>query len=417
MKLLFSHPAGNQNARAMLDGLQREKLLARFATTLAVSADNPLLKILPEGARRDLMRRRFDVPASMIVQHPWREIARAVSNRRGWEFPLRHEVGFASVDRVLQEFDLFVSRQLASINASERIDAVYCYEDSALDTFRVAEGIGSLRVYDLPISYYATGRKLMKEELERLPAWSIALGGGMSDSPAKLDRKEQELARAELVVVPSRFVADSLPEWAADKPRVLSPFGSPPSAGTPPAPSDRSRPLRVLFVGSMGQRKGLADLFAAMQLLKGQNIELVVMGSRLAPASFYTGQYPDFIHEGGRPHAEVLKLMRTCDVFCLPSLYEGRALVMQEAMSQGLPLVITPNTGGEDLVIEGKTGFLVPIRSPGLIAEKLAWFEQNREELHQMKLAAQAHAATYTWARYADDVIGAIREAVEVQPA
>ena len=41
----------------------------------------------------------------------------------------------------------------------------------------------------------------------------------------------------------------------------------------------------------------------------------------------------------------------------LSSIVEGRALVMQEAMSQGMALLVTANTGGEDLVIEGKRGF------------------------------------------------------------
>jgi glycosyltransferase involved in cell wall biosynthesis len=175
-----------------------------------------------------------------------------------------------------------------------------------------------------------------------------------------------------------------------------------------PGPIDPARPLRVLFVGSMGQRKGLADLFSAMELLKGENIELVVMGSPLADMSFYRGQYADFTHEKGRPHAEVLELMRSCDVFCLPSLFEGRALVMQEAMSQGLPLVITPNTGGEDLIVEGETGFLVPIRAPEQIADKLAWFNHHRQELLAMKHMAIRHAASYTWQGYAEVVIQAI---------
>ena len=158
------------------------------------------------------------------------------------------------------------------------------------------------------------------------------------------------------------------------------------------------------------RRKGLADLFQAMHLLEGENIELVVMGSLLNEPGFYRSQYADFTHEKGRPHAEVLALMRSCDVFCLPSLYEGRALVMQEAMSQGLPIVITPNTGGDDLVIEGKTGFLVPIRSPEKIAEKLAWFNQNRHELPAMSEAAVRHAASYTWQKYSEVVIDAIRK-------
>ena len=112
---------------------------------------------------------------------------------------------------------------------------------------------------------------------------------------------------------------------------------------------------------------------------------------------FYRGELKDFTFEAGRPNAGVLELMRSCDVFCLPSLAEGRALVMQEAMSQGLPLLITPNTGGEDLIEEGVTGFLVPIRRPDQIAEKISWFADNRAALPQMSRAAQNKASQLTW--------------------
>ena len=131
------------------------------------------------------------------------------------------------------------------------------------------------------------------------------------DTAGRTEQAAMAAARiADLVVVPSRFVADSLPAWAGDKARVLSPFGSPRSSSEAPAEADPSRPLRVLFVGSMGQRKGLGDLFAAMNLLKGHNIQLIVMGAMMADAAFYESQCPGYRHEKGRPHAEVLELMR-----------------------------------------------------------------------------------------------------------
>jgi hypothetical protein len=411
MKLLFSHPAGNQNVRAMLNGLERADLLARFATTFAAQESSLILKLAPENLSRDLLRRRFDIPGRKILQHPWRELARMACVRFEWKRWLRHEEGFASIDGVLQDFDRFVAGVLPRVHRQQSLGAVYSYEDFACATFEAAKGLGIRCVYDLPISYWEVGRRLMREEAQRLPEWAETLGGGTADSEAKVQRKVQELEMADLVVVPSRFVADSLPAWAADKARVLSPFGSPSSTNIGPREAeDRSRPLRVLFVGSMGQRKGLADLLKAMCLLDGENIELIVLGTLLNAPEFYQRQYEGFTYEKGRPHAEVLALMRSCDVFCLPSLFEGRALVMQEAMSQGLPLVVTPNTGGEDLVIEGKTGFLVPIRSPEKIAEKLAWFNQNRQELPAMKEQAIAHAATYTWRNYSATVIDAIRK-------
>ena len=182
-----------------------------------------------------------------------------------------------------------------------------------------------------------------------------------------------------------------------EKIKIVSPFGSPKNdSGTLLSSKNKDKPLRVLFVGSMGQRKGLGDLFEAVNQLKDIPVELVVLGSLLAPMQFYNSQLAHFTYEPGRSHEEVLKLMRTCDVFCLPSIVEGRALVMQEAMSQGLPIIITPNTGGEDLVIEGETGFLVPIRSPNAIAEKIKWFVENRDQITVMGEKSVKHAQNYT---------------------
>ncbi len=412
MKVLLSHPAGNQNVRAMLDALTRADLLARFATTVAADHQSAMVRLMPAGMRREWLRRRFDVPRDQLLQHRWRELTRVACGMLGFRSALRHEAGFASGDAVFQDFDRFVAGSLRSVHAREPLGAVYAYEDSALHTFRRAKTLGIRRVYDLPIAYWELGRKLMREESERLPQWAATLGGGLLDSSEKRDRKTQELAEADLVVVASQFVRDSLPASAAHKACVMSPFGTPPrwNGGWSDAALDRSRPLRVLFAGQMGQRKGLGDLMQAMNLLKGENIELIALGSPMADPAFYQSQYAGLKHERSRPHGEVLELMRSCDVFCLPSIVEGRALVMQEAMSQGLPVVITPNTGGADLVIEGRTGFLVPIRSPEKIAEKLAWLNQHRPELVAMKEQAAHHAAGYSWKAYGDTVVGAIRD-------
>src|SRR6185436_18349640 len=133
---------------------------------------------------------------------------------------------------------------------------------------------------------------------------------------------------------------------------------------------------------------------------KRPDVELVVMGAPIASLEFYRQQFADFRYEAPRSHDAVLELMGSCDVFVLPSIVEGRALVQQEAMACGLPLIVTPNAGGEDLIEEGRTGFLVPIRSPGLLAEKINWFADHPEALPEMGAAARAKAAEYTWSAY-----------------
>lgn len=414
MKIALAHPTGNSNVRAVLTGLNEAGFLAEFSTTFAVNPHAQWLNLFPAHIRRQYLRRAFPVPAHALRTHPYLELARMVCIWLGLEQPVTHETGWASVDAVYQYLDNAVGCGLTKGFRRHGLDAVYTYEDGALATFIEAKKLGIKCIYELPIAYWEFGKALLLEEADRLPAWARTLQGGISDSASKVRRKTRELELADIVVVPSQFVKDSLPAWSLDKSIIMAPFGSPPSATVPHTLQYKrdtaNRPLRILFAGSMGQRKGLADLFAAIRLLDRPDIELVVMGTLLAPLSFYRSQLPSFKYEPPRPHQQVLELMQSCDIFCLPSIVEGRALVMQEAMSQGLPLIITPNTGGADLIEEGRTGFLAPIRSPEALAEKILWFIHNRSALPQMRQNAQAHAATFTWQRYSELIISNLRK-------
>ena len=412
MKMLITHPTGNQNVRAVIAAMAAAGCLHEFNTTLSFNPRAAWLKILPKGIRAECLRRSFPARQHQVYTHPWREMARMVFPKVGLQHLLRHETGWASIDRVYREFDKAVAARLRRSAHKYGISLVYAYEDGALATFKQAKKLGLTCVYDLPIAYWKTARRLLMEEALRLPGWAQTLKGGIQDSPDKLDRKTQELQLADIVVGPSSFVESSLPTWAKEKKIIMAPFGSPLPITNSSATTrkDLKKPLRVLFAGSMSQRKGLGDLFAAMRLLNSRHIELVVMGSLEAPMEFYKKEYPHFLYEAGRPNPQVLALMRSCDVFCLPSIVEGRALVMQEAMSQGLPLIITPNTGGEDLIKpDGSTGFLVPIRSPETIAEKLNWLLHNRAAIIEMGVHAQQHATAYTWKKYGDSIISTLR--------
>lgn len=410
MNVIISHPTGNQNVRAIISALFKAGMLYKFNTTLSVNSQSKSIKLLPSAIRNEMLRRTFSLPSHKINTYPWLEISRFVLPKIGLKCGVKHETGWASIDAVYKNLDRLTAKSLDQLVNEHKINAVYAYEDGALETFKKAKQLGLTCVYDLPIAFWEMSRRLLTEEAVRLPEWAQTLGGGILDSTAKLDRKSEELELADVVVGPGQFVIDSLPVFTNYKKIIISPFGSPSTVffANPGIELNKTnltnRPLRVLFVGSMGQRKGLGDLFAAMRLLNNPAIELIVMGALLAPMDFYKREFEHFIYEPGRSNSKVLALMRSCDVFCLPSIVEGRALVMQEAMSQGLPLIITANTGGEDLILEGKTGFLVPIRSPQEIANKINWFFENRSEIPIMGKLSQAHAAKYTWDKYGEKI-------------
>jgi glycosyltransferase involved in cell wall biosynthesis len=405
--ILLVHPFGNANVRAVLAALDRKDRLAKFLTTLGWSNSSPVLQALPENFRAEMMRRGYDLPHYKIRTHPAREIVRQLALKLGLGWLTKHETGWASIDRVWNGLDEVASRYLDENRERLKIDGVYAYEDCAAHLFERARDLGLRRIYDLPIAYWETAQRLLRREAERYPEWEPTLGG-TRDSAEKLARKTRELELAEIVICPSAFVLDSLPEEARlSKKCVVAPFGSP-SHRTYESYRTYGSRLRFLFAGALSQRKGLADLFAAMKLVNSQDAELVLMGSAILPMPFYQNQFRGFTYEPPRPHEAVLRLMSSCDVLVLPSIVEGRALVQQEAMACGLPLIVTRNAGGEDLVLEGETGFLVPAGDPETLAEKIEWFLQNRDKLAGMREAVRAKAAKLTWAAYGDQILHAI---------
>lgn len=406
--VLLVHPFGNANVRAVLQALEDVDLLARFVTTLGWSKFS-----YPELSDhiRGKLRRNYPLPAERIDIHPLREVVRLAASALGLQHLTRHEQGWASIDQVWASIDRKASRCLRKGAYGSHLRAVYAYEDCAVETFTAARDLGLRRVYDLPIAYWETAQRLLRQEAERYPDWEPTLGA-TRDSAGKFSRKTRELELAELVICPSEFVRESLPQSASNRRCIVVPFGSPKVEGAVVNGAKTSqRPLRVLFAGTLTQRKGLADLFVATKLLNSKAIELVVMGSLMRPLNWYR-QFADFTYERPRPHNEVLELMQTCDVLVLPSLVEGRALVQQEAMACGLPVIVTRNAGADDLVVDGENGFLVPIRSPEAIAERIAWFAENRSRISGMGIAAQTRARELTWDAYGEKIVAAVRELI-----
>ena len=316
------------------------------------------------------------------------------------------------MDAVFRGLDRAVARRVPELlRGPEGISGVYAYEDGAAATFRAARRQGLRCVYDLPIGYWTASEEIFAEEAEREPAWAPTLTG-LLDSAAKRERKTRELETADAIVVASSFTRRTLATLPSLRaPIHVIPYGAP----TPPEAADAraergggSRPLRVLFAGSLGQRKGLSYLLDAVDRLKG-HVELTLLGAKTvhgcAPldAAVRTHRWIPSL-----PHAAVLAEMSRQDVLVLPSLFEGFGLVILEGMSRGLPAIATTHTGGPDVIDDGADGFIVPIRSADAIAEKLELLQREPARLAAMQDAARRKAAALTWEIYRRRVAAAV---------
>ncbi|MEJ7703276.1 MAG: glycosyltransferase family 4 protein [Geodermatophilaceae bacterium] len=349
--IVLSHPFGNANVRAVLSALEDSELLAKYVTALGWSDRARWLQLLPAGIRAKWRaaptpflllncnyNQRAKSPDCWLAVH----LSRSSWSSTSADGRASTRCGRAWIER---------RRRICVPTPRRKTFAAFMHTKIARSSRSVWRESSAFAASTICRSH--TSRRLRSFCAKKPSAIRIGsqLLGGTRDSAEKLARKAEELELAEMVVCPSGFVLDSLPDKARTaRECIVVPFGSPTVALADQARGEG--PLRVLFAGAMTQRKGLADLFAAMELISRGDVELVVMGSLLRPLEWYRERCPCFTYAPPRPHAEVLRLMLSCDVFVLPSIVEGRALVQQEAMACGLPLIATKNAGGDDLIIE-----------------------------------------------------------------
>ena len=401
--IIQSHPTGNSYVRQTALGLEEAELLTEFWTCVNWNADSTLARVLPEKLARQLARRAFPLEIrDKIRAFPLREMARLLAPTLKLSGLSQHETGALSVDAVFRGLDARVERRLRGAR-EQGVRAIYAQEDGALRSFGRARCEELACFYDLPIGYWRAGRAIYADEREAAPQWATTLTG-TRDSARKLERKDREIALSDLIFVASSFTRSTL-EMAPDSAAVLArthvfPYGAPSAIETLPAPREIGGPLRVIFVGSLSQRKGLSYLFEAVEKMN-QSVELTLIGRKTdAQCAALDAALARHRWIESVPHAEVLREMRAHDVLVFPSLFEGFGMVITEAMSQGVPVITTPHTAGPDIIEDGRDGFLVPIRSSDAIAQKLTFLRENPDELNAMKEAAWNKAKTLSWETY-----------------
>jgi glycosyltransferase involved in cell wall biosynthesis len=140
--------------------------------------------------------------------------------------------------------------------------------------------------------------------------------------------------------------------------------------------SGRVEAVRFLFVGRVIRTKGVRDLVRAMSMLPPGLGVLDVLGDgydRTACEDLAAELgVESFVRFHGRvSHDEVYRFMSLADVFVFPSYREAGGIVVTEAMSYGLPVIVCDN-GGPASTVDGASGIKVPARSPVQLASDVA---------------------------------------------
>ena len=411
MKGSIANPGIGPHVQETIKAYQERDVLDTFYTTLyhqpETFFDNFLNKYAP-ALKKQLERRQLKGFESLTIKSISRyEILRLISAKLLppvitdflWEWG---ELAF----------DRWVAKQL-----NNQIQWVHGYEHCSLATLQQAKKLGIKSFYEQPSQHYLSFEKIAKEQLKKYPELKSTETLLLVDqkSERRNQRRAQELDVCDYIICNSTFTKKTLTDVQINPNKIITvPLGFPSTLKTTDKRSNTGKTI-FIYAGNQSLKKGTHTLFKAWQKfsVNKKNIELWVVGNSQLPLRARHGLEDNVKFIPNIPHAELMQLFRQADVLILPTLGDGFGMVITEAMAQGLPVITTCNSGGPDIITNGKDGFLLEAGNIEALAAKMNWCIENKMQLKTMALSALEKAASYPWASFRKNLIKEITSRVD----
>lgn len=155
--------------------------------------------------------------------------------------------------------------------------------------------------------------------------------------------------------------------------------------------------FNVGYLGQYGPDKGVIYLLRAWSMLNYYDSNLLLGGSQsvhylpeVRNECCGNVQIKGFVDD-------INELYDSCSVIVQPSVSEGFGIEVLEAMAHGRPVIVSEGAGSSDVVFNGDDGFIIPIRNPNAIAEKIDILKNDKNLLNWMSMNARKKALEYDW--------------------
>jgi glycosyltransferase involved in cell wall biosynthesis len=399
MKIIVSH-IGKQHVNALLLGLTKHNLLAKFYTSIAANKFRTPQYLSENWASKIKKQQYNGIENDKIVHFPLIAFFKKIIKSEYWGLKTTHKW-----------FDMWV----ASILKTTDYDLLIGYENSNLASFKAAKKQGKITVLDFTAVHHGFQNGVLTE-------------AGVYKNQAELlyicDKKNQALAYTDYIIALSSFAEKTLIDNGFPANRIYKTFlGINQTVFTPKkqynlpenavytegsffSESDDLKPqcLELYFVGTLSYRKGLPFMMQLLDALikRKLNVRLTLIGP-VDDFPIPELNAPYFRYFPFLNHAELVKMHHDLDLFIFPSHIDSWAQVVIEAMACGSPVLVSENTGAKDAVAQGG-GVVLPVNNMQEWVNSIEFYHNNRHFLQKTGEKAALVAKQYSWDAYHQQV-------------
>ena len=274
-------------------------------------------------------------------------------------------------------FDYFCSKKL------EKTDILHIYE-YAPRTIKKAKKMGIKVVLDAQTMHPKTSCRIMNNPMKSV-----------------CNKHTKTANLADMIIAPSEFAAKSYKSEVKNTKVISVPFGVDINKFKP----SKSKPqeFTCVFVGLIEPRKGIDYLVQAWKELNLKNANLVICGRINKTMKSRVDKYRKIKNIQFTGSINPIKYYQNAHIFVFPSLVEGSAKVIYEAMASGLPVITTLNAGPP--FKNNTAGIIIKAKDKNSIKSAILRFYKNRKEIEAFGKRARNISLDYTWEKYGENII------------
>jgi glycosyltransferase involved in cell wall biosynthesis len=283
---------------------------------------------------------------------------------------------------------------------------IYLQRNDSLEILEEAKKKKIFTILEQNIAPSITELKELEIEYKTFKNWSESNYYESSYFKELIKREKKEHNLADIIVCPSNYVKEAIiceNKISNQKIRVIQ-YGV--DGNKIFYRKMKRTKLNILTVGNVSLRKGIQYTCQAATNLSNKMNFRIIGEINIFPEII--NQFDGIIDFRGQvTKINLNKHYKWADIFLLPSLCEGSATSTYEALTHGLPVICTKNTGS--VISNNKEGFIIETRNSNSIIEKLNYFNENRDKLLKFQKKSFLLSRNYTLGSYEDRFIKFIK--------